>query len=123
MSFLRKNEIKHAQKESFIRRELAQYFMMLAQDHPELRSMYVTRVTLSPKKGGCHIYFYSEMGKEVYESGLKTLLLFKASLRSSLAKAMASRYVPELFFAYDVDQDKQRRIEALIDEVRDQAKD
>lgn len=118
MTFTKKHEIKHAQKESFIRKEISQYFMHLMLEQPILQGMYITRVTLSAKKGSCHIFFYSEDGTEAFNKKISTLLLYKPSLRTALSKSLHSRYVPELFFAYDETHAKQRRLDELIDSLK-----
>lgn len=118
MTLIKKHEIKHAQKESFIRKEISQYFMHLMLEQPILQGMYITRVTLSAKKGSCHVLFYSEDGIEAFKKKLSTLLLYKPSLRTALSKALSSRYVPELFFAYDETHAKQRHLDELIDSLK-----
>lgn len=123
MTIPHKHDVKHAQKESFIRKEVSVYLMRIMQEQPSLADIYITRVALSAKKGGCHIFFHAHGGEAVYKERLKTLVLYKPSLRSALARALSSRYVPEIFFDYDHTYDKQLHIERLIDSLKTDSDD
>ena len=118
MTIERTREIKRAQKESLIFKELSQLLLQLSMDEPALGQLYINRVKLSPDKSSCTIYFYSPLGEEDFRKKLGILILYKPSLRTALAKTLASRYTPELIFAFDKQFEKQQRIEALIDKVK-----
>lgn len=113
--------VKRAQKESLLFREISQLFLEAALDDPKLLSVTITRVALSPDKGVCTVYFYSPDGEDVFVSDLLPLVTqYKSSLRKALASRIHSRYVPELIFAYDKQLEKQQRIEHLIEQVKEE---
>lgn len=114
----RVRDIKHAQKESFLLREISKFLMQIIQDDAELQGMFVNRVRLSPDKSNCVIYLYTSEGKEKYNTQFKKLVLYKPSLRASLSKVLHGRYTPQLKFVYDETVDKSRRLEDLFDQMR-----
>ena len=118
----RVSSIKHAQKESLLLHTIAQLFMQIMQDEPLLEGLTVTRVALSPNKSSCTIFFHTFGGLPEFEQKRKTLVLYKPSLRKALSKSIHGRYTPELRFAYDQQLDKQRRIDDLIDKLKDEGK-
>src|SRR6476659_8209315 len=93
--------VKNAQKESLLFREIAQLFMRAAQDDSRLNDIMVHRVQLSPDKGVCTVYFYTSQGEEQFKKLLDVLVLYKPSLRKALATRIRSRYTPELIFKFD----------------------
>jgi ribosome-binding factor A len=111
--------IKIAQKESQILKEFSQLYHEAALDNPKLLEVFINRAKLSPDKGSCTIFFYTPGGKEKFEEVLKTLILYKPSLRAALGKAIKSRYVPDLKFKFDETFEKQQRVENLIEELKD----
>ena len=117
-----KQTIKRAQKESYFFREIAQLFMQIAMDDPRLAGIYINRVSLSPDGGTCNILFLSPEGKEDFEKKLPTLILYKPSLRSALAKTSHGRYTPKLIFRYDEDQEKVEKINRLLDTLKAEGK-
>jgi ribosome-binding factor A len=118
----RVSTIKHAQKESVLLHTIAQLFMQIMQDEPLLKGLTVTRAVLSPNKSSCTIFFHTLGGLKEFEEKRKTLVLYKPSLRQALAKSIHGRYTPDLRFAYDQQLDKQRRIDDLIDKLKDEGK-
>ncbi len=116
------SDIKRAQKESLLLREISQLYQQAAMDNPELLKVSITHVKLSPNKGLCTIYFYTPEGEAFFKDLLETLKLYKPSLRKALASTIASRYVPELIFKYDTQFEKQMRIETLIEQVKSEDK-
>jgi len=118
----RVSNIKHKQKESVLLHTIASLFMQIMQDEPLLTGFTVTRVELSPNKNSCTIFFHTLGGLEDFEKKRKTLVLYKPSLRQALAKSIHGRYTPDLRFAYDQQLDKQRRIDDLIDKLKDEGK-
>lgn len=118
----RVREIKHAQKESQLLQEIGQLFVQMAQDEPDLAGLYVTRVKLSPDKGKCFIFIHTLGGIKEFEEKRPTLVLFKPSLRKALSQLIRGRYTPDLRFMYDAPLDKQRRVEDLIDKLKDEDK-
>lgn len=111
----RSRDIKQAQKEMFIRREMTTSFREITLEAKDLLDIYITRVVLSAKRGSVVIYFH---GCTEFEFGRKlgTLILYKPSLRTALAHAMKSRYTPELVFKFDDLYEKQYRLEQLLSE-------
>lgn len=118
----RVSQIKHAQKESLLLHKIAQFFVQIIQDEPELAKLTVTRVALSPDKGKCTVFLHTLGGVAEYESLRPSLVLFKGSLRKALSKEIPGRYTPDIRFAYDSQLDKQRHIDDLIDKLKDEGK-
>lgn len=114
----RVREIKHAQKESYILREISQSFLRIVQDEPSLQTLFVTRVVLSPNKGYCEIFIHALGGLKEFEEKRERLVLYRPSLRTALSKALHGRYVPQIRFKYDEQLDKQRKIDDLIDKLK-----
>lgn len=115
-------EIKRAQKESYFYREISTLFMRIAIDDPRLQGIYINKITLSSDGGTCVVLFLAPNGKAEFEEKRPTLVLYKASLRASLAKTGHGRYTPKLIFRYDEDYDKVVRINNLIDKLKDEGK-
>ncbi|MGE0009190.1 MAG: 30S ribosome-binding factor RbfA [Candidatus Babeliales bacterium] len=113
------SDIKKAQKEKIIQREVATLFMEAAQDDPELAGIMVTRVELTPDKGMCYIYMYVDGGLATFKEKLKYLKLFKPSLRKSLADALKFRYTPDLTFAFDSQYEKEMEINNLFETLKE----
>lgn len=111
-------DIKRSQKERLLLREVSQLFMKAAVDDPRLEGVFVSRVALSPDKGMCYIYFYTPAGRDAFNEKLEVLKLYKPSLRSALAKAIPSRYTPDLLFKFDEVYEKEARINALLDQLK-----
>ncbi len=114
--------IKHAQKESMLLHTIAGLFIQIMQDEPSLQGFTITRVKLSPDKGKCTVFFHALGGLSEYEEKRKTLVLYKASLRKALSQSIKGRYTPNLHFTYDAELDKQRRVEDLIDKLKDEGR-
>ena len=115
-------EIKKAQKESYFYKEISQLFRQIAIDEPSLNGIFINRVSLSSDGGTCVILFLASNGKPEFEEKLKTLVLYKASLRTSLAKTSHGRYTPKLIFRYDDDQEKVEKINRLLDTLKAEGK-
>ena len=112
------HDIKRSQKESTLYRIIAQMFLEIAQENPELQGLTINRVKLSADKGACIVLFYSVHGKSYFEEKLPSLVLYKPSMRSAIAKTVPSRYTPELVFRYDDEFAKQTEIEQLLDRLK-----
>ncbi|MDP3889015.1 MAG: 30S ribosome-binding factor RbfA [bacterium] len=122
MTSQRFRQVKRAKKESFLFREIANLFLQVSLDEPRVQGLFVSRVKLSPDKGRCTVFFHSLKGKPDFEEKLSILILYKPSMRSAIAKAMQSRYTPELTFAYDEDLEKQQKIDDLIEKLKKEGK-
>ena len=110
--------VKRAQKESLLFREISQLFLQASMDDSRLQGLFVNRVHFSPDKGLCTVYFYSAKGEEYFNEIIHTLMLYKPSMRKALASTIKGRYVPDLIFKFDKQFEKQQRIESLIEQVR-----
>ena len=108
------SEIKRAQKESQLLREISSMFHTIAMDDNRLSGLFVNRVELSSDKGWCTIYFYTNDGYEKYAEQLEVLKLYKPSMRKSLSSEIKARYVPNLKFDYDSKFEKQQRLELAM---------
>jgi ribosome-binding factor A len=115
-------DIKIAQKEAHLLREISKLLFQLTLDETSLQGIYVTRVKLSPDKSMCTVFFSCSTGKEDFEKKLSTLILYKPSLRSALSKVLSSRYTPDLIFAYDELSEKQKRMEELFHKISSEDK-
>lgn len=122
MNRKRPSEVKHAQKESFLAREISQFLIHIIQDDPRLQGLYVNRVRLSPDKGTCLVYIHTSGGPEDFENKFQYLVLYKPSIRSSLSKVLQGRYTPQIKFVYDAAVDKTRQIDDLIDRLKEEGK-
>ena len=120
MNNSRVREIKHAQKESLLLREIGQLFIQLSQDEPKLQGLFLTRVKLSPDKGKCTVFFHALGGIKEFEEKRPILVLYKGSIRKALSQTIHGRYTPDLRFTYDHVLDKQRHVEDLIDKLKDE---
>ncbi len=118
----RVREIKHAQREALIYKEISNLFVRITYDEKELTSLYVNRVSLSPDRSNCTVYFQTLGGLEDFDAKFSKLILYKPSLRTALSKTLHGRYVPDLVFKYDDKFDKQRRVEDLMDRLKDEGK-
>ena len=115
--------VKHSQKEALYLREISNLIFQLSLDEPSLQGMAINRIQLSPNKGMCIVFFYDAAGEEAFREKLGKLILYKPSLRAALAKAINSRYVPEIMFKFDTLFEKQQRIEALIEQAKEKEED
>jgi len=112
------SRIKHAQKESLISKKVATLLNQLAQDNSLIAELQLNSVVLSPDKSTAYLYFYVVGGQEAFNEKVKNLILYKPSLRSGLAKLIPSRYTPELIFKYDKSLEKEIKVNALIDQEK-----
>lgn len=115
-------EIKRAQKESYFFREIAKFYLQITIDEPRLQGLYINKISLSADGGICTVLFLASNGRSEFEEKLPTLILYKPSLRSALAKTSQSRYTPNLIFRYDEDQEKVDKINRLIDKLKDEGR-
>lgn len=116
-------EIKRQQKKSQYLRVISQIIQPLINEERIVDPIYVSRVDLSKDTGICYVYF-SSAGDDsdkrvVVENALERLVLYKPSIRKSLANAIQARRIPDLMFLYDEHHEKERRINELLDKVRE----
>jgi len=115
-------EMRRAQKESLIRKELSKLFLEIRVNDKNFEGIYINRVKLSPDKGMVNVFFYTHDGEEHFNKKLPLLILYKPSVRKALSKILASRYTPQLVFKFDKIFEKQCRIEILLDKVKKEEK-
>ena len=115
--------IKKSQKESLLFRAIAQLFADTTLDDKRLIGVAVSRVKLSDDKGVATVYFYTPGGLEEFKEKLKTILLYKSSLRRALARSIHSRYTPELIFKYDDQFEKHQRLEGILEQIKEHDSD
>jgi len=118
----RPSEIKHAQKESVLAREVAQFLVRIIQDDQRLQGLYVNRARLSPDKGTCLVYIHTSGGLKDFEAKFQFLVVYKPSIRASLSKTLQGRYTPQIKFLYDAAVDKTRHVDDLIDRLKEEGK-
>jgi ribosome-binding factor A len=117
MSNIRIHDIKRAQKEKLLFREISQLYLQLILDDSRLRAISLSRVELSPDKSLCTVYFYTP-NKEIFEEGLEVLKLYKSSIRKAIAANIKGRYTPDLRFEFDERYEKQERLDELLEKVK-----
>lgn len=110
-------DIRRAQKETHLMRQISKLVLQITLDEPSLQGVFVSRVKLSPDKSICTVYFDCAEGKEAFHEKLGTLILYKPSIRSALSKIIESRYSPDLVFQFDELSEKQKRIEELLHKI------
>ncbi|KKP22470.1 MAG: Ribosome-binding factor A [candidate division TM6 bacterium GW2011_GWF2_28_16] len=108
---------KREQKTSLFFHEVSNLIRTLALDEPDLIKVFVTRVTLSNDYGICFVYFSTYTDKAEFDKALPILKMYKSSLRHALAQIIQARYATNLVFLYDEQKEKERKINALLDEA------
>lgn len=114
----RVSDIKKAQKEKLLFKEISQYFLQITLEDTRLKNLWINKVSLSADKGICYVFFFSPQGITYFEEMLEILKLYKPSLRKAIADTIRSRYTPEVIFKYDNQYEKVEKINTLIDTVR-----
>ncbi len=115
--------VKRERKKSFYLRELSALLTRLVQDEPSLLPLYFSRIELSEDGSYCYVYcaFLSAQdaveGERLFEQVRGKLVLYKSSMRSALAAALSSRYVPDLRFVFDTKKEKEQRVTDLLSKV------
>lgn len=117
MNIPRKQEIKKAQREHQLLRELSQFLLQLSLDDKRLQGVFISRLALSADKSVCTVFFVAQDGHDQFKTILPVLILYRPSLRKALSAAIPGRFTPELVFKYDLLQEKHERIDALLDKI------
>ncbi len=115
-------EIRKAQKESYFYQEISKLFRQITIDESSLNGLFINRVQLSSDGGTCVVLFLATNGRVEFEEKLPTLVLYKPSMRSALAKTSSGRYTPNLIFRYDEDYEKVEKINRLLDTLKAEGK-
>ncbi len=109
--------IKRSRKEATLHKIISTLFMQIRLEDDRLNNIFINRVHLSPNKSTCHVLFYSPGGPEEFKKSIQILKLYKPSMRKALADSTRSRYVPDLYFEYDAQFEKQQELENLLNNV------
>ncbi len=112
--------IKRAQKESLLLKELSKLLLQISMDDPRLMNVFINRVQLSPDKGTCSVFFYTPDGEDGFHKIQPLLVLYKPSLRKALSTIIPGRYTPQLTFKFDAQFEKQKRIEDLLEKIKEE---
>lgn len=120
MTTHQQSSVKRAQKESIIQHLLASFLLQAILDDKRLTGLSITRVKLSPDKSVCTVFFHTFEGESKFNEQLKTLVLYKPSMRKAVADSVQSRYVPQLIFKYDISFDKQQHIDEILLKIKDE---
>ena len=102
-------------------RSISQLLMQIALDDPRIVDVFINRVSLSDTKSICTIYFYTPRGQDYFKELLQTLILYKPSIRTAIAKTMDARYTPDLVFKFDAQFEKQLHLENLLDKIKNES--
>src|SRR5579862_8273108 len=123
------HEINREQKKSFFLRHISVILQSISQDDPVIATIYPTRVDFSADTGICYVYFATydatnnkEASEAIYNNAVKKLILYKPSIRATLAKKINGRYTPDLVFLFDTTAEKVRAINSLLDKVQEELK-
>lgn len=119
MNNKRVSDIKRAQKESLLFRTISKLFLEMTMDEQGFAGFCVNRITLSPDKSQCYVYFSTTGGQKEFDEKLEKLKLYKPSMRAALAKEISGRYTPQIVFKFDATQEKANRIDELLHNLKD----
>jgi len=111
-------DIKRAQRESLLLKEISRSFLRITIDDKELEGLSISRIGLSPDKSMCTVYFYTAKGPEDFKEKLPRIILYKPSLRKALSQNLALRHTPDLKFKFDNLVEKQIKVEQLLDKIK-----
>lgn len=115
------HEIKREKKKSLFMREISQMIQLIAESEPLVAKVYPTRLDFTNDYSACYVYLstFGEFSETTFNEALEVLKLYKPSIRKELASRLNPRYTPDILFFYDNLKEKQSRIDALLDKVRD----
>lgn len=119
MVYHQPSAIKRAQKESQLQQELSKLLLQLMLDDSRLQGLFVNRVKLSPDKSVCTVFFYTANGRAEFDEKLGSLILYMPSIRKAIAQIIPSRHVPKFDCRFDDQFEKQKRIDELLDKIKD----
>lgn len=104
-----------------IREELS-YVFLREIDEPELETVTITDVKVTPDLKIARIYF-TTFGKEQREPALSKIEEIKSVIRKELARRVRNlRFIPELEFYIDETQDYAEKIESLFEKIHEEEK-
>lgn len=111
-------DIKRAQKESLLLRELSNFYLRITMDDDRLKEISLNRVKLSKDKSVCTLYFFTPQGLSTFQEKLPYLILYKPSMRKALAQSINARYTPQLVFKYDDSFEKYLKLDAVFESIK-----
>ena len=117
------SSIKRSQKESQLLKEISKMFLDISLDAPILQGLLINKVELSTDKSMCRVFFYAPEGISFFKERLKTLTLYKPSMRKGLSLILSGRYTPDLKFIFDAHFEKHQRLEGLLEKVSQETQD
>lgn len=112
------SDIKRAQKESLLLRELSTFFLRITQDDARLHDVVLNRVKLSKDKSVCTLFFYSTKGESYFNEIMPFMISYKPSMRKALAQSINARYTPQLIFKYDAPFEKQLVVDDILNKLK-----
>lgn len=86
---------------------------------PRLQQLNLTGIKVSKDLRHARVFFRLLPGEHSREEALSGLKSARGFLRTRLGKKLKLRFVPDIEFTYDDSEDEARRIEALLDKVRE----
>jgi ribosome-binding factor A len=98
-----------------VQAELAQLLLREVHD-PRLRDVHVTAVRMTPDLRTARVFVRTLAGPDAAPAALAALRRATPFIRSSLARALGLRHVPEFRFEYDTVIDTAARLEAALAE-------
>ncbi len=116
------SDIKRAQKESLLLRELSTYFLRITNEDDKFNEVTLNRVKLSKDKSVCTLYFYTPKGEQQFQELMPHLILYKPSMRKALAQSINARYTPQLVFKYDTPYEKHLKLDELLEKLKQEDK-
>lgn len=122
MTDSRTHDIKLAQKERILFREISNLFLQIMHDDSRLRGISITRLKLSPDKSLCTVYCYMSEGKKFFDEKLETIKLYKPSIRKAISAKIEARHTPDIRFLFDDHYEKQEEFEQLMDKIKEEDK-
>ncbi|MBM3894617.1 ribosome-binding factor A [Candidatus Dependentiae bacterium] len=117
MSFRPNSSHKKERARSQFFREFVVLFRKLALDEPILNSIFPTKTETAPDGSVMYFYFAGDGDQAAVEEVLKTLILYKPSIRKAIGDQIRKRYVPQIIFRYDSTFEKIQRIESLLNNI------
>lgn len=116
------SDIKHSQREAELHRHISNFLYAIGSDDPALVGVSVMRTKLSPDRGKCFVHILTPNGKEGFEKIRPQLVLYRDSMRASLAQVLDLRYTPQIRFIHDVQFEKEERINRIIEDLKERGK-
>lgn len=101
-----------------IKGEVAMLLLQKVKD-PRLEGITITRVEVTDDLSSARI-FYSVLRQETAANAAKGLASAKGFIRSTLARVLELRAVPDLIFTPDRTAAEQQRLEQLLQEIRNE---